>query len=249
MLRLATLVLLFTAGAVRAQDSPPPPPPAIPSAAAPPEIVASGAGPAAGAPPASPISPPALAPPPPPPAPPPPAPVANLPRVSLKTSLGAITIALEKDKAPLTVANFLRYVDQKRFDGISFYRALNFPQPMPVGLVQAGVRGRSDKVLPAVKHEPTSQTGLAHVDGAVSMARAAPGTAQGDFFVIVGTGLGALDASAKDPGYAVFGHVVEGMDVVRKILAAPTSPTAGEGAMKGQMILAPIAVTTARRVR
>lgn len=180
---------------------------------------------------------------------PPPAPIADLLRVGLKTSLGTITIALDKGKAPLTVANFLRYVDQKRFDGITFYRALSFPQPVPVGLVQAGIRGRSDKQLPPVKHEPTSQTGLAHVDGAVSMARAAPGTARGDFFIIVGTGLGALDANDKDPGYAVFGHVVEGMDVVRQILGSPTSATAGEGAMKGQMIVAPVVVATARRVK
>ncbi len=170
-----------------------------------------------------------------------------MPRVALVTSAGTITITLEKTKAPATVANFLKYVDLKRFDGTSFYRALSFPAPTPLGLIQGGLRGRSDKVLPPVRHEPTSATGLTHDDGAISMARAAPGTANADFFIILGK-LDALDAKAGDPGYAVFGHVTEGMDVVRAIQTAPVSPTAGEGAMKGQMLLKPVTLISARRV-
>ena len=170
------------------------------------------------------------------------------PRVTLATKAGTITIELARDKAPLTVANFLKYVDQKRYDGTSFYRALNFTAPAPVGLIQGGVRGRSDKVLPGIAHEPTTKTGLSHTDGAVSMARGAPGTAAGDFFIIIGD-LNTLDANDKDPGYAVFGKVVDGMDVVRTILAAPVSATEGTGAMKGQMISAPIVITTAKRAR
>jgi peptidyl-prolyl cis-trans isomerase A (cyclophilin A) len=170
------------------------------------------------------------------------------PKVVLKTGLGAITIELDRVHAPVTTANFLKYVDQKRYDGISFYRALNFTAPAPIGLVQGGVRGRSDKVLPSIAHEPTSKTGLSHTDGAVSMARGAVGTAAGDFFIIIGN-LNTLDANDKDPGYAVFGNVVDGMDVVRKVLAAPVSATEGTGAMKGQMISAPIVITTTRRVK
>lgn len=170
------------------------------------------------------------------------------PRVTLATKAGTITIELARDKAPLTVANFLKYVDQKRYDGTSFYRALNFTAPAPIGLIQGGVRGRSDKVLPGIAHEPTTKTGLSHTDGAVSMARGAPGTAAGDFFIIIGD-LNTLDANDKDPGYAVFGKVVDGMDVVRTILAAPVSATEGTGAMKGQMISAPIVITTAKRAR
>ncbi len=177
-----------------------------------------------------------------------PAPVPAGPRVTVQTKDGAITIELNRDKAPITTANFLKYVDQKRLDGSTFYRALKFPADAPLGLVQFGVRGRSDKVLPPIAHEPTSKTGLSHTDGAISMARMAPGTAQADFFIIVGN-LNTLDASDKDPGYAVFGKVVEGMDVVRKIIAAPVSPTAGEGAMKGQMITPPLPVTTVRRAK
>lgn len=177
-----------------------------------------------------------------------PAPAPRGPRVALATRDGTITIELARDKAPLTVTNFLKYVDQKRYDGTSFYRALNFTAPTPVGLIQGGVRGRSDKALPGIVHEPTSKTGLSHVDGAVSMARGAPGTAAGDFFIIIGD-LSTLDASDKDAGYAVFGNVVEGMDVVLKVLAAPVSATQGTGAMKGQMIVSPIVITTAKRIK
>jgi peptidyl-prolyl cis-trans isomerase A (cyclophilin A) len=177
-----------------------------------------------------------------------PAPVPAGPRVTVQTKDGAITIELNRDKAPITTANFLKYVDQKRLDGSTFYRALKFPADAPLGLVQFGVRGRSDKVLPPIAHEPTSKTGLSHTDGAISMARLAPGSAQADFFIIVGN-LNTLDANDKDPGYAVFGTVVEGMDVVRKLIAAPVSPTAGEGAMKGQMITPPVPVATVRRAK
>lgn len=177
-----------------------------------------------------------------------PPPLPKGPRVLLATKAGTITIELARDKAPVTVANFLKYVDQKRYDGTSFYRALNFTAPAPVGLIQGGVRGRSDKVLPGIAHEPTSKTGLSHTDGAVSMARGAVGTAAGDFFIIIGN-LNTLDATEKDPGYAVFGQIVAGMDVVRTILAAPVSATEGTGAMKGQMISAPIVITSAKRVK
>ena len=173
------------------------------------------------------------------------APASAGPRVILATSEGSITIA-RMIAPPATAANFLRYVDAKKFDGTTFYRALRFPGERPVGLIQGGIKGV--KPLPPVAHEPTSTTGLAHIDGAVSMARAAPGTAQGDFFVIVG-GLPSLDASDSDPGFAVFGQVIDGMDVVLKINAAPVSPTAGEGPMKGQILAAPVRIVTARRAK
>jgi peptidyl-prolyl cis-trans isomerase A (cyclophilin A) len=83
------------------------------------------------------------------------------------------------------------------------------------------------------------------------MARYAPGSAQGDFFITVGD-LKSMDAdparSGDNAGFAVFGRVVEGMDVVRRILASPTSPTEGEGVMKGQMLAPRIPIISARRV-
>ncbi len=185
------------------------------------------------------------------PAPPPPAAAAPIPagpRVVLNTADGPITISLDTVHAPVTAGNFLKYVEQKRFDGMTFYRAYKVPSETPWGLIQAGTSGRRDKELPPIPHEPTSQTGLSHITGAVSMARGAPGTAAGDFFIIIGD-LKQLDATAQDPGYAVFGQVVDGMDNVLKILSAPTSATKGEGAMKGQMIEAPVVISSARKVK
>ncbi|HEY0446779.1 MAG TPA: peptidylprolyl isomerase, partial [Allosphingosinicella sp.] len=98
----------------------------------------------------------------------------------------------------------------------------------------------------------TSRTGLSHVDGAISMARHEPGSATADFFITVGA-MPAMDADPGQPGdnlgFAVFGRVVEGMDVVRRILDAPTSPTEGEGVMKGQMLASPVRILTARRAQ
>jgi peptidyl-prolyl cis-trans isomerase A (cyclophilin A) len=96
-------------------------------------------------------------------------------------------------------------------------------------------------------HEPTSQTGLHNVAGAISMANAGAGTARADFFILA-SDMPALDASNGEPGFAVFGHVVEGMDVVEKILASPVSATKGEGPMKGQMLEPPIKILKAERV-
>ena len=174
------------------------------------------------------------------------APAAALPRVALTTASGRVVVEVDTAHAPLTAANFLRYVDQKRLDGTTFYRALNLAGAPGTGLIQGGTSGDSKRALKPITHEPTSTTGLSHTDGAISMARGAPGSATGDFFIIVGS-LTGLDASPTDPGYAVFGHVVEGMDVVRAILAAPVSATAGQGVMKGQMLAAPVKLLSARR--
>ncbi|KAA9019731.1 peptidylprolyl isomerase [Sphingobium limneticum] len=169
-------------------------------------------------------------------------------RVALDTSAGPIIVAVHVDKAPVTAANFLKYVDQKRFDGTAFYRGVGAAD---YGFVQGGAQNDPKRILPPIKHEPTTQTGLTHDDGALSMARYAPGSATGDFFIVLGK-MPAMDAHPEAPGdnqgFAVFAHVVEGLDVVKAILAAPKSPTAGEGVMKGQMLAAPIRIVTARRV-
>lgn len=168
-------------------------------------------------------------------------------RVALVTDLG--TIVVETDpRAPLTSANFLAYVDQRRLDGLTFYRGMQLGPD--AGLVQGGASGARNVILPPVPHEPTSQTGLSHTDGALSMAQSAPGTATADFFIVIGnlTSLDAGKAAPDDPGFAVFGHVVEGMDIVRLILAAPKSPTEGEGIMRGQMLEPRVRIISARRV-
>jgi peptidyl-prolyl cis-trans isomerase A (cyclophilin A) len=168
-------------------------------------------------------------------------------RVILDTSAG--TILVETDpRAPITAANFLRYVDEGRFDGTDFYRGMELGAG--TGVVQGGTANAPDRILPPIAHEPTSQTGLRHVDGALSMARFDPGTADGDFFIIVGNlpGFDAGRAAPGDPGFAVFGRVIEGMDIVRAILAAPKSPTEGEGFMRGQMLDPRVRIVSARRV-
>ena len=177
------------------------------------------------------------------------APKADLVPVAIDTSLGRIVVALDQGRAPVTTANFLRYVDSKRFDGQTFYRAMkNGPDG---GLIQGGVTSDARKLLPPIAHEPTSQTGLKHVAGALSMARLTPGSAKADFFILT-TDIPGFDAGGPGgdaDGFAVFGHVVEGMDVVKAIYAAPTSPTKGEGVMKGQMLEPRVTIIKAARVK
>lgn len=175
-------------------------------------------------------------------APPPP------PRVAIETSLGRIVVEMATKQAPITSANFLRYVDEKRLDGTTFYRAARAKGAPKMGFVQGGIRHSYTRMLPPIAHEPTSKTHLRHVDGTISMARDAPGSATGDFFIIVGPGA-SLDAKGSDPGYAAFGHIVSGMDVVRRILAGKTVVQTGVGATKGQMLVKQIPITSAHRVR
>lgn len=171
--------------------------------------------------------------------------------IVLTTSMGKIVIALEVERAPLTAANFLRYVDQKRLDGTTFYRGFTFPERPDIGMIQGGTQNDPKRILKPVPHEPTTKTGLTHDDGAISLARGALNSGTADFFIIIGEMKG-LDAQPDQPGdnqgFAVFGHVTEGMDLVKQIAVAPRSATKGVGAMKGQMIEAPIKIVTARRV-
>lgn len=169
--------------------------------------------------------------------------------VLLHTAQGDITIAVEIERAPVTAKNFLRYVDNKRLDGISFYRGMKLTEDGKYGLVQGGLQGNSKLIFKPIAHEAPATTGLSHVDGAVSMARAAPGTATADFFIVIGD-LVSMDGKpdGSDPGYAVFGRVVAGMEVVRTILELPKSQDALNPVMKGQMLAQPVKVLTARRL-
>ena len=174
--------------------------------------------------------------------------------VLIETTMGDITVSIETERAPVTAANFLRYVDEDRFDGTHFYRAmhLDWGKP-PNGLLQGGTQMDPDRVLDPIAHEPTSQTGLSHTNGALSMARYDPGTATGDFSIMIKdqTGLDA-DPTSSDPnlqlGFAVFGYVVDGMDVVQAIHALPPDPEKGEGWMKGQLLAEPVEIVDMRRV-
>ena len=167
-------------------------------------------------------------------------PQADLVPVAIETEKGRIVLALDRGRAPLTTANFLAYVESGKLDGESFYRAMPYGEG---GLIQGGIRSDARKLEDPVAHEPVSQTGIGHKAGAISMANFGPGTARSDFFILT------TDIPAFDANFAAFGRVVEGMDVVKAILAAPVSPTAGEGPMKGQMLEPPVKIVKAERVR
>ncbi|QIG52793.1 hypothetical protein G6N82_00220 [Altererythrobacter sp. BO-6] len=174
--------------------------------------------------------------------------------VVLETTMGDITVALETERAPITAANFLRYIDQDRFDGSACYRAMHVSGgPQPSGFLQCGTQNYPDRILPPIAHEPTNETGLSHTDGALSMARFEPGTATGDFSIMIRDqrGLDAVPDSPdpeRRPGFAVFGYVIDGMDVVHAIHATPRDPNKGEGFLKGQMLSQPVKILNVRRV-
>ncbi len=168
----------------------------------------------------------------------------DLVRVHLVTEKGRITVALDRGRAPITTANFLGYIDKQWLDGQPFYRAMPYGNG---GLIQGGVRDGA-KQLPPIDVETTATTGLRNTAGAIVMANGGPGTTRSDFFILT-TDVPAFDATAAEPGFAPFGHVVEGMDVVQAIFAAPRSPTLGEGVMKGQMLDPVIRIVKAARAK
>jgi peptidyl-prolyl cis-trans isomerase A (cyclophilin A) len=162
--------------------------------------------------------------------------------VAIDTSAGRIVIALDRLHAPLTTNNLLAYVDAKKFDGESFYRAMPYGDG---GLIQGGITSDGRKLNPPVALESSDKTGIHNKAGAIAMAALAPGKAQADFFIET------VDIPAFDGpnGFAAFGQVVEGMDVVKKILASPVSPTKGDGAMKGQMLDPVVKILKVRRLK
>lgn len=160
--------------------------------------------------------------------------------VSIETSAGRIVVALDRLHAPLTTENFLRYVDSNKFDGESFYRAMPYGDG---GLIQGGITSDARKLNPPVAFESSERTGIQNKAGSIAMAAVAPGQAQSDFFIET-TDIPGFDGPH---GFAAFGQVIEGMDVVKAILAAPVSPTRGEGPMKGQMLDPPVKILKVER--
>jgi peptidyl-prolyl cis-trans isomerase A (cyclophilin A) len=153
------------------------------------------------------------------------------PRVEIQTSAGNIEVELYPDKAPKTVAAFLSYVDSGFYRNSSFYRVLNQDnQPSDsykAQLIQGGIYKSNYRLhsrLPGIVHETTKQTGLSHKDGTISLARTEPGTASTEFFICLGDQPGFDFGGENNPdkqGYAAFGKVVKGMDIVRRIYDRP----------------------------
>ena len=167
--------------------------------------------------------------------------------VELRTELGSVELELDAARAPKTVTNFLRYVEAGRYDGARFHRIVRpdneTRRDVPIEVVQAGVApGRELDDFPPIPLERTSETGLRHQDGTISMARDTPDSATSDFFLCLGE-QPALDfGGRRNPdgqGFAAFGRVVRGMDVVRSIQASPAN---------GQQLTPPILIRSARRL-
>ena len=167
-------------------------------------------------------------------------------RVRLVTGMGDIVVALDARHAPKTTANFLTYVDDGRFDGTRFYRAARNKAVAGKGFIQGGIDNEARRSLDPVPIERTDRTGIRHTEGAISMAHGpSPDSATGNFSLLAGP-MPNLDAHGSYAGYAAFGHIVSGMDVVRRILAVPTG--GGFDAMRGQMILNPVPLVRAERL-
>lgn len=148
------------------------------------------------------------------------------PEVELETAFGTIRIEVDSSRAPATAANFLRYVDEGRYDGAAFYRVRREdqdPTRRTTAIVQGGLwRGDSTKILPPVPFEPTSATGLRHTTGTVSLARFGDvESGRSEFFIVVGDQPHLDWQGEARPGYAAFGRVVEGMELVRALAALP----------------------------
>jgi peptidyl-prolyl cis-trans isomerase A (cyclophilin A) len=174
------------------------------------------------------------------------APAPGVVRVRLDTSAGPITLALDARRAPKTTANFLAYVDDGRFEGVTFYRAARSKRAPGAGFVQGGIRTNLRRALPPIPLERTDRTGIRHLDATVSMARGQfDASATGNFVLTVGPAAW-MDARPDDAGYAAFGRVVGGMDAVKRILQQPTC--CGVGPMREQMLVRPVRIVRAVRL-
>ena len=170
-------------------------------------------------------------------------------RTRVVTELGTFDIEVDTAVAPTTVANYLAHVDRRLLDKASVYRVVTLVNQPPdtrvrIEVVQWGLDLPDDTapLLPAIAHEATRETGLRHLDGTVSMARSQPGTATSEFFICIGDQPSLDFGGGRNPdgqGFAAFGRVVSGRDVVRALHAK------GESV---QRLAAPIAITSVRRV-
>lgn len=150
--------------------------------------------------------------------------------VHIETDLGTITAEIDTIGAPITATNFLTYVDMGMYTGGAFYRAVRLDnQPnddVKIEVIQGGIDpDRRDEQLTPIRMEPTGETGILHLDGVLSMARGGPDTARGEFFICIGPQPELDQGGRRNPdgwGFAAFGRVIEGMELVRRIQARET---------------------------
>jgi peptidyl-prolyl cis-trans isomerase A (cyclophilin A) len=171
------------------------------------------------------------------------------PIVLISTSLGDIEVEIFRGRSPISSENFFRYVDTKLYDGTTFFRTVTMENQsdseVKIEVIQGGtmLKDRAyPSTYPPIEHESTESTGLSHVDGTISMARMKPGTATSSFFICIGD-QPELDYGGKrnldGQGFASFGCVTEGMDVVREIHKQPC---------EGQKLKPPIEIISLRRI-
>lgn len=168
-------------------------------------------------------------------------------KIEIKTELGDIIAELYPDKAPVTCANFIKYIDENKFNGANFYRVVrknNQPNNnVKIEVIQGGLGfDVEESSIPPIIHETTKRTGLLHKDGTLSMARAEIGTATSEFFICIGD-QPELDYEGKrnsdSQGFAAFGKVINGMDIVKKIQNMPD---------KGQMLEKPLIIYSIKKL-
>ena len=151
------------------------------------------------------------------------------PHVVIETNYGDIEVELYPDKAPITANAFLSYIDSGYYDNSFFYRVVKAddqPTSFNTGIIQGGVWQSNKVKVPGIPHESTARSGLSHTDGTISLARTTPGSASTEFFICIGD-QSPLDSERRGSpdglGFAAFGKVWKGMDVVRKIQDQPSN--------------------------
>ena len=174
--------------------------------------------------------------------------------VLIKTSEGDIKVQLEAKKAPITVANFLKYVDEKLFDDGTFFRVVRLDNQVnnlvKIQVIQGGIDEKTKKSYPPIQLETTQKTGIKHKNGTISMARSQPNTATASFFICI-EDQPELDFGGKrnpdGQGFAAFGKVVEGMAVVKKIQQGKTKSS--KEFDQPQVLIEPVKIISIRRVK
>ena len=175
-------------------------------------------------------------------------------RTIMSTDMGDIEIDIYADKAPVSAANFLQLVDGGHLDGGTFYRVVSYENDKgspKIEVIQGGLNVEEGP-FPPIEHETTEQTGILHTDGVISMARGDVGTASTEFFIVIGDQPGLDYGEVRNPdeqGFAAFGKVVSGMDVVRSIKESPADGPSDSDYTKGQMLTEPVAIISVKRAK